>query len=173
MMAAAEMVFWLLTAATLQALLPTWGHLGEPEFPVLLGVVLYVAVHKKPRHFLWTATVAGVLDDALSLAPFGCSSVAFLAGGGLAMLLAGEGGGGEGPGALASSWLGAAGAAAATGVMGGLLRWKGLTALGAGGIACRMAGSALLAAATVPVLFALLRRMERGLGTAAPEEGRG
>lgn len=171
MMAAAEMVFWLLTAATLQALLPTWGHLGEPEFPVLLGVVLYVAVHKKPGHFIWTATVAGVLDDALSLAPFGCSSVAFLAGGGLAMLLAGEGG--EGAGALEASGLGAAGAAAATGVMGGLLRWKGLTGLGAGGIACRMAGSALLAAVTVPVLFALLRRMERGLGTAAPEEGRG
>ena len=113
MMAAAEIAFWLLTAATLQALLPTWGHLGEPAFPVLPGVVLYVAVFKKPVHFIWTATVAGVMEDALSLAPFGCSSVAFLAGGGLAMLLA---------------------------------------------------------AALVPVLFALLRGMERGLGTA---EGRG
>lgn len=168
MMAAAEIAFWLLTAATLQALLPTWGHLGEPAFPVLAGVVLYVAVSKKPVHFIWTATVAGVMEDALSLAPFGCSSVAFLAGGGLAMLLAGDGE--EGPGALQASWLGAAGAAASTGVTGALLRWKGLTSLGFGGIGCRMAGSALLAAALVPVLFALLRGMEKGLGTA---EGRG
>ena len=168
MMAAAEIAFWLLTAATLQALLPTWGHLGEPAFPVLPGVVLYVAVFKKPVHFIWTATVAGVMEDALSLAPFGCSSVAFLAGGGLAMLLAGDGE--EGPGALAASWR----------------RWHayGTRRKRTGGMICMyltvlcgglseerdVSISTLLAAALVPVLFALLRGMERGLGTA---EGRG
>ena len=162
MMAAAEMVFWLLTAATLQALLPTWGHLGEPEFPVLLGVVLYVAVHKKPRHFLWTATVAGVLDDALSLAPLGYSSMAFMAAGGLAMVLREDFDPNK---ATVAIWLGGLCSAVTTGVMALLLKWKGLTALPLGRIVERMAGSALLGAVLIPVLFAVLRGMERRLGT--------
>ena len=65
------LLFWLLACGTLQALAPAWGPLGNPAFPILPGVVLYAATHKRARDFVWVALAAGVLDDALSLAPLG------------------------------------------------------------------------------------------------------
>ena len=46
-----------------------------------------------------------------------------------------------------------------------LLRLKGLVALSGGEIFWRMAGSAVLAAVVAPVLFGLMRGLERRLGT--------
>ena len=155
------LLFWLLACGTLQALAPAWRHMGHPSFPFLLGVVLYAAYNKKRRWFFAAVLLAALLADSLSLAPLGTSALAFLAAGAVAMLvripfrtdkirtilLAG---------ALCS--------AVATGVMALTLRAKGIEFAGADAVGWRVAGSALLGAVTVPLLFAAMRWMERLLG---------
>ena len=156
------LLFWLIVGGAVQAALPAWRHMGQPAFPVLLGVVLYAAVNKKARYFVAAALLAGLVEDALSLAPLGYSGCAFLAAGGLALLLRGEFFADK---AHVVSCFGAACAAASTGTMALLLRAKGLVALSGGEIFWRMAGSAVLAAVVVPLLFGLMRGLERVLGT--------
>ena len=155
------LLFWLIAGGTLQAAVPAWRHMGQPAFPFLLGVVLYVAVNKKTRYFVVVALLAGIVEDSLSLAPLGCSACAFLVAGGLALLLRGDFFADK---AHTVSWFGALCAAASTGTMALLLRMKGLVALSGGEIFWRMAGSAVLAAALIPLLFGLMRGLERRLG---------
>lgn len=162
MMVCLLILFWLMVAGTLQALVPTWAHLGEPAFPILLGVVLYVATHKKARHFIWVALAAGVLADAMSLVPFGVSSLSFLASATVAMVLREDF---YPDRALVAMVLGALCTAVSTLALGLLLRIKGMTTLAAGDILVRMGGSAVLGAVIMPLLFGLLRAMERRLGT--------
>lgn len=162
MMSVLLLVFWLLVAATFQALAPAWGHMENPAFPILPGVVLYAATHKGARDFVWVALAAGVLEDALSLAPLGYSSLAFMAAGGVAMALREDFYPSKTTVAMV---LGGLCMAVSTGVMAGLLKAKGLTGMPAGAIFERMAGSALLGAVLIPVLFGLMRGMERRLGT--------
>ena len=156
------LLFWLIAGGTLQAALPAWRHMGQPAFPVLLGVVLYAAVNKKARYFVAASLLAGLVEDSLSLAPLGYSACAFLAAGGLALLLRKEFFADK---AHVVSWFGALGAATATGTMALLLRTKGLVALSGAAIFWRMAGSAVLAAVLIPLLFGLIRGLERVLGT--------
>ena len=161
-MTALMLLFWLIAGGTLQVVVPAWRHMGQPAFPFLLAVVLYAAVNKKARHFVGTALLAGVVEDALSLAPLGCSACAFLAAGGLAMLLREDFHAGK---ARAAMGFGALCAAASTGTMAVLLRMKGLSGLTGGEMVWRMGGSAILGAALVPLWFGLMRGLERALGT--------
>ncbi len=156
------LLFWLIVGGTLQVVVPAWRHMGQPAFPFLLGVALYAAVNKKARYFVLTALLGGMLEDALSLAPLGCSACAFLAAGGLAMLLRVDFYADK---ARTVMGFGALCAAASTGVMALLLRMKGLVVLSGGETLWRMAGAAVLAAVTMPVLFGLMRGLERRLGT--------
>jgi rod shape-determining protein MreD len=156
------LMFWLIAGGTLQVLVPAWRHMGQPAFPFLLGVVLYTAVNKKARYFILTALLAGVLEDALSLAPLGYSACAFLAAGGLAVLLRADFFADKTRTVMV---FGALCAAASTGTMAVLLRLKGLVGLSGGEISWRMAGSAILGAVVIPVLFGIMRRLERRLGT--------
>ena len=156
------LLFWLIAGGTLQVVVPAWRHMGQPAFPFLLGVALYAAVNKKARYFVLTALLGGMLEDALSLAPLGCSACAFLAAGGLAMLLRVDFYADK---ARTVMGFGALCAAASTGVMALLLRMKGLVVLSGGETLWRMAGAAVLAAVTMPVLFGLMRGLERRLGT--------
>ena len=157
------LLFWLIAGVTLQVAVPAWRHMGQPAFPFLLAVVLYVAVNKRrTRTFVATALLAGVLEDALSLAPLGFSACSFLAAGGLALLLREDFFADQ---ARTVLWFGALCSAAATGAMGLLLRGAGLVALTGGALLRRMTGAAVLGAVLIPVLFALMRRMERLLGT--------
>ena len=156
------LLFWLIVGGTLQVVVPAWRHMGQPAFPFLLGVALYAAVNKKARYFVLTALLGGMLEDALSLAPLGCSACAFLAAGGLAMLLRMDFYADK---ARTVMGFGALCAAASTGVMALLLRMKGLVVLSGGETLWRMAGAAVLAAVTMPVLFGLMRGLERRLGT--------
>jgi rod shape-determining protein MreD len=156
------LIFWLIAGGTLQVVVPAWRHMGQPAFPFLLGVVLYAAVNKKPRYFVATALLAGLVEDSLSLAPLGYSACAFLAAGGLALLLRED--------FFADKtrtviWFGALCAATSTGTMALLLRLKGLVALSGGEIFWRMAGSAILGAVLIPLLFGMMRGLERRLGT--------
>lgn len=156
------LLFWLIVGGTLQAAVPAWRHMGQPEFPFLLGVTLYAALHKKARYFAATAFLAGLVADSLSLAPLGFSVVAFLAAGGLAKWLGGDFYADK---ARTITWFGALCAATATGTMALLLRTDGLVALTGREIVWRMAGSAVLAAVLVPLWFRLMRGLERLLGT--------
>ena len=156
------LLFWLIAGGTLQAALPAWRHMGQPAFPILLGVVLYAAVNKKIRYFVIAAFLAGLVEDALSLAPLGFSACAFLAAGGLAVLLREDFYADK---ARIAMVFGALCAAASTGTMGLLLRRQGLVELAGGDLLRRMAGSAVLGAVVVPVLFSLMRGLERVLGT--------
>ena len=156
------LLFWLIAGGTLQAAVPAWRHMGQPAFPILLGVVLYAALNKKARYFVAAAILAGLVEDALSLAPLGYSSCAHLAAGTLAVLLRKDFFADR---AFTTSWLGALCAAASTGVMALLLRMKGLVVVSGGETLWRMAGAAVLAAVTMPVLFGLMRGLERRLGT--------
>lgn len=155
-------LFWLIAGGTLQVLVPAWRHMGQPAFPFLFGVVLYAALNKKARYFVLTALAGGVLEDSLSLAPLGYSACAFLAGGGLALLLRADFFADR---ATSVMGFGALCAAASTGTMALLLRTKGLVALTGGEVFWRMAGSAVLAAVAMPALFGLMRALERRLGT--------
>lgn len=156
------LLFWLIVGGTAQVLMPAWRHMGQPAFPFLLAVVLYAAVSKKPRYFVATALLAGVLEDSLSLAPLGCSTFAFLVAGGLAVLLREDFYADKTRSAMG---FGALCAAASTGAMALLLRQQDLITLSGGDIFRRMAGSAVLGAIVVPVLFGLMRGLERLLGT--------
>lgn len=156
------LLFWLIAGGTLQVLVPAWRHMGQPAFPFLLGVVLYVAVNKKARYFIPTALLAGVLADALSLAPLGCSACAFLAAGSLAVLLRKDFYADKTRSVMG---FGSLCAATSTGTMALLLCLKGLVALSGGEIFWRMAGSAILGAMLMPLLFGSMRGLERLLGT--------
>ena len=156
------LLFWLIAGGTLQAALPAWRHMGQPAFPVLLGVVLYAAVNKKARYFVVAALLAGLVEDSLSLAPLGYSACAFLAAGGLALLLRADFFAEK---ASTVMWFGALCAATSTGTMALLLKMKGLVFLSGGEIFWRMAGSAVLGAVVMPLLFGLMRGLERRLGT--------
>ncbi len=155
------LLFWLIVGGTLQAAVPAWRHMGQPAFPFLLGVVLYVAVNKKARYFVAVALLAGLVEDSLSLAPLGCSACAFLVAGGLALLLRADFFADK---ASTAMWFGALCASASTGTMALLLKMKGLVGLSGGEIFWRMAGSAVLGAVLVPLLFGMIRGMERVLG---------
>ena len=156
------LLFWLIVGGTLQAAVPAWRHMGQPEFPFLLGVTLYAALHKKTRYFVATAFLAGLVADSLSLAPLGFSGCAFLAAGGLAKWLGGDFYADK---ARTITWFGAIGAAISTGAMALLLRVDGLVELTGRAMVWRMAGSAVLAAVLVPLWFGLMRGLERLLGT--------
>jgi rod shape-determining protein MreD len=156
-----SLLFWLLAGCTFQVLVPAWRHMGQPSFPFLLGVVLYAAVDKKPGYFVAMALLAGILEDSLSLAPLGTSSCAFLAAGGLAVLLRVDFFADK---ARTVSWFGALCAATSTGTMAMLLKWNGLIDMSAGAIWRRMAGAAVLGAVLIPLLFGLMRGLERLLG---------
>lgn len=156
-----SLLFWIIAGGTLQVLMPAWRHMGQPAFPFLLGVVVYAAVNKKPRYFVATAILGGLVEDSLSLAPLGFSACAFLVAGGLAVLLRADFFAYK---ARIVSAFGALCAATATGVMAVMLRSQGWIDLAARAIAWRMAGSAVLGAILVPVLFGMIRGLERRLG---------
>jgi len=156
-----SLLFWLIVGGTLQVVVPAWRHMGQPSFPFLLGVVLFAAVNKKTRVFVVMAFLGGILEDSLSLAPLGFSTCAFLMAGGLARLLRADFFADK---ARTVSWFAALSAAVSTGTMALLLRTKDLVVLSRGDIGWRMAGSAVLAAVLVPVLFGLMRGLERVLG---------
>lgn len=156
------LIFWLIVGGTIQVLVPAWRHMGQPAFPFLLGVVLYAAVNKKARYFVVTALLGGVLADSLSLAPLGYSTCAFLAAGALAVLLRADFFADK---VRTIMWFGALCAAASTGTMALLLRFKGLVTLSGSEVFTRMAGSAMLGAVVVPLLFVVMRALDRRLGT--------
>lgn len=71
------MVFVMIVGAVLQAVIPSWTHLGDSKAPILLGIVLYYALTRERNAMLRAAIFAGVLQDALGMSPLGYSSFCF------------------------------------------------------------------------------------------------
>jgi len=72
------MVMTLLTGSVLQTLLPDFPLLGHVKAPVLLSIVIYYALNRRPVVMVCAALIAGFLQDSLSLIPLGYSSAVFL-----------------------------------------------------------------------------------------------
>ncbi len=84
-MSLVTMLLMLLAGTILQLTLPSLRWLGYPVFPVLTSLVLYYALYRGGGLMIFTALVAGLVQDSLSLIPPGYSSLGLLAG---AMLVA-------------------------------------------------------------------------------------
>ena len=67
----------ILLAAALQARMPTLWWLGGLRMELLPALVVYVALTMHRRRALALALVAGLMQDALSAAPFGISALAY------------------------------------------------------------------------------------------------
>jgi len=67
----------ILIAAALQARLPTLWFFGSLRIEFLPALVVYTALSMPRRSAIAIALVAGLLQDALSAAPFGVSALAY------------------------------------------------------------------------------------------------
>lgn len=67
----------ILIAAALQARVPTLGWLGGVRLEFLPALVVYAALTLPRRRAIGLALVAGMMQDALSAAPFGVSVLAY------------------------------------------------------------------------------------------------
>lgn len=64
-------------AAALQARLPTLWWLGGVRLELLPALVVYASLTVRRGHAIILALVAGMMQDALSAAPFGLSALAY------------------------------------------------------------------------------------------------
>jgi len=71
------MVFILISSAVLETVLPPCTALGQAKPPLLLSVVLYYALARKPSIMFAAAFLGGCLHDALSPIPLGYSAFCF------------------------------------------------------------------------------------------------
>lgn len=72
-----SIVFSLLVAALVQAVVPTTGWTGWAPAPVMCGLVVYYALVRPRGQVLEVALLAGLVEDGLSQTPLGTSSFAY------------------------------------------------------------------------------------------------
>ena len=72
--------FFMLFSSTLaQVLIPPCALLAQAKAPLLMGVVIYYAMAQRRGLMLLAAISAGLIQDALTLTPLGCSVMLFCA----------------------------------------------------------------------------------------------
>ncbi len=74
------MMFSILSAAVIQAMTPAFRLAGESTLPLLLGIVVYYALHEEGRWVLLAGLTAGIFQDSISLMPLGYTAFCFSAG---------------------------------------------------------------------------------------------
>lgn len=153
--------FWLMCAGTLEALLPNWAFMGHAGWPLLLGLVLYYALHHSRALMFTAALAAGLLEDSLSLAPLGYSAACFCLAGGLAAHFREEVFDQLG---LTHVLFGAVAAAGVSSAMYVLLTFSGQVRLPWTWGLERALGSLVLGALATPIVFRALARLDRVLG---------
>ena len=67
----------IMLAAALQARMPTLWWLGGIRLELLPALVVYCSLTLRRGHAILLALVAGLMQDALSAAPFGVSALAY------------------------------------------------------------------------------------------------
>ncbi len=151
---------FVLGAALGQAWLGPVRMLGEVRPPLLLGVVVYFALNRSLACGLAIAFAAGTIQDLLSLAPPGFSTVLFgIAAAvvsrfkGLVLAESAVTGVFFGGGTVLLVWL----------AFGLLLAQAGVLGLSAGAIAVKVCGTAALGAVTTPLIFVVAAAAYRGI----------
>lgn len=151
----------LVLGAVLQAVWPAWEALGQSKLPVLFAVVMYYAMTRKPVTALVAALFAGFLQDALSEIPLGYSSFVFLVFAGLIIhfreLIFIQH-------TLTHIVVGALGFFFCNLMLFILLRAGGHVLVSGSWLLGKMLGSLVLGTIAVPIFFALLSSVDRGLG---------
>ncbi|MBW7907544.1 MAG: rod shape-determining protein MreD [Kiritimatiellae bacterium] len=71
------LIFALLIASVLQAMLPTTAWSGWAPAPLMSGLVLYYSLMHRRALVLEAALLAGLVEDSLSLMPLGTTSFGF------------------------------------------------------------------------------------------------
>lgn len=162
-----SMLFALICAAVLQAVIPTWHWLGQANAPVLLGVVLYYSLSQSRFMMFQSAILAGLLQDALGLIPLGYSSFCFVLAGVFVakfkdIVFVHE--------SITHMLFGGLAAGFVTLVLYGLLAQGDLILLRPAWAVLKTIGSVILGAIVVPLEFELLESLDRMLGNVEPRE---
>lgn len=161
------MTFLVLVAGVTQTLLPPLAFLGQAKWPLLMGVVVYYALHRDSGVMLTAAVLAGVVQDALSPVPLGTTSACFCVGGWLMgrfrSVVVTEA-------VVTPAFFGGLGGCAFTAVMYGLLVGQGRLGLPPGGALLKTLGTGVLAAIGTPVVFVVGLRLDRLVGNIEAKE---
>ena len=72
------MILLLLAGAVIQSITPAYTVLGGVKLPVITALVLYYSLNRNNTVMLISATIAGILQDSLSITPLGYSSSIYI-----------------------------------------------------------------------------------------------
>ncbi|MFC1497092.1 rod shape-determining protein MreD [Verrucomicrobiota bacterium] len=155
------MVFVLLCAAVIQALLPGCAFLGHAKFPLLLMVVLYYALNREVYVMLIAGFMAGFIHDSFSLMPLGYSSacfciIGFVAGCFRKLIMADS--------FIAPVFFGALAGVLATIGFYALLAMGSFIVSSAGLVVMKTIGTGILGMVCAPIVFYVIGRFDRLVG---------
>jgi len=157
----------LLAGAVIQTLSPSYAMLGQAKVPVLLSLVIYYALNRRTDVMLCAALLAGFLQDALSMIPFGYSSAVFVLAGWLVgryrKLVMTES-------MVTPLFFGAAGGVGATLLLSLLLARGGLITFMPHRVLLRTIGDGVLCMCITPVVFLVVGGLERMVGNVKNRE---
>jgi rod shape-determining protein MreD len=158
---AAVMLFSVIVGAVLHAARPVSTLLGGVPINPMLGIVIYYALMHGRRAMLAAAMLGGLVEDSMGMMPLGYSSFCYCAIGWFV---------GEFRDVVHVTEpathvvFGLAGAACSTLAEWVLLVKDGLVRVDPFFLAIRVAAAALVSAVLVPAVFAVLVRIDRGVG---------
>ena len=156
------MALGLIVCAMLQSAIPAIAVLGEATVPAVQALVLYYALVRPPWTLLVSALAGGVLLDSLSLGvPLGVSTFCFAIAGVFAArfrhLVFSD--------SFVTASVFGAGTAVVIQAVTYLMLWsKGLVSLPVWWVLLKVAGSGVLAAVVSPLIFAVMRKVDRMVG---------
>lgn len=154
-------LFVTLIAATLQAAVPAFAATGYAPLPFLLGVVIYYALTHRASRMVQAAVLIGILDDSLGMMPLGFSSFCYAA---IGLLIAHFRGMMTVHSFTTHAFLGAVANLAGTVVAWLLLLNEGELYWPWHWVLFKCAGSLVTGAFLVPVIFAVLYRLDHVMG---------
>ena len=155
------MTLLLMTGATIQTLLPAYAVLGQVKIPILLAFIIYYSLNRNIKTMLIAATLAGIIQDSLSLSPLGYSSAIFIFIGWVISRYRGL--------VVADSFMtpivfGAIAGITTTLMQALLLAHSGLINFNPLWILLRMSGCGFLCALVTPVVFLLSKTLDQAVG---------
>lgn len=161
------MLFVLVCAAVVQAVVPSLPALGEAPLPVLLSVVMYYGLARDLRLMILAGILGGFLQDGLSLIPLGYSSFVYCVTGWVMsrfkdMVFVHE--------TVTHMLFGALGAAGATLILYVLISTTSLQAYPLSMALHKAGGAFILGALVAPVVFRVSKRFDQWMGNVGEKE---
>jgi rod shape-determining protein MreD len=158
----------LFVAALIQGALPGYALLGQAKFPFLLSAVVYYALNRERLWMVTAAFVAGLLHDALSAVPLAASALLYLLAGWIVSCFRKQV---DTDALVTYSVFGLSAAAAVSLVTYMVLQRGGHVDCSATVALWRSLGAAALGTVTGPVVFKVLRALDRAVGNVEVREG--